>query len=263
MVRVGAIRRQRRSQHAAHLGRKVVAVSGLERVDLLLQQAEQLVIDARQRPAQPAGGEHQSVPNGVETQGSAKEPAVGLDVLRSAVGEAGLDGRPIGAAQAAHDVQHHGDDTIADLVGGLDLRLIGVEAERRPVAIDRQFDRRAAVVQMKVTHEAAKRRSRIRRVLRQQTHEPKGVQPRLLANEEPEVQAAGAGHAMAEEAATGGVGDPAVRVVEQIESKPRSGQYIRRICAQYSERFRNCQDGANADSRFVRPGLDGRLSSLG
>ena len=87
----GVARHQRRLQHAAYLGRKVVAVPGLERVDLLLQQAPQRIVDFGQLPAQPARGEHQPVPVGVETQRGMEDAAIRFDVIGLAVRE----GRPL------------------------------------------------------------------------------------------------------------------------------------------------------------------------
>ena len=115
---------ERRAQHAAHLRGEVLAPSDLECVDVLLQQTAQIGIDGGQATIQPIGGEHDGVLRGVEHQGRDEEPTERADVLWLAMGKSDLEGRPIGAAQLPHDVEHDRDRGIPDLLGGLDMRLV-------------------------------------------------------------------------------------------------------------------------------------------
>ena len=93
---------QRRSQHAAHLLREVVAVSGVERVDLLV------AADGAARDRRPASGAiSQSAENtigvllGIEAQRRPEEAAERPDILRLAMGEPDLDGFPFGPHRAS------------------------------------------------------------------------------------------------------------------------------------------------------------------
>ena len=132
---------------------------------------------------QPGGREHQRVLLGVEAQGGPEEPAEWPDILRLAVGKQGFGGLPIGAAQRAHDVEHHGYRAIPDLVGSLDLRFIDVVAQHRRLAVHCQRWHGAADVKMQITHEAAEGRSHVRRVLHQEAHQSEGGQASLLAEQ--------------------------------------------------------------------------------
>ena len=260
LVGLGVAADEPRAQHAAHLLREVVAVARLERVDLLLQHAVQLGIGTRQAAIQPIGGERHRILLGVEDQRCPEEPAKRPDTLRLAVRKLDLGGFPIGAAERAHDVEERGKRTVPGLVGGLDTRLMDFVAQHRRVAIHRQGRSRPADVKMRVAHEAAQRRSDIRRVLHEQAHEPQGVQSAVLTHQEAEMPAAGRLHTTSQQTAPGRVGNQVVGVVEQLRVKPRVHQHLGRICAQAPEDRRKSQSATDAKGRFGTPAPRALLS---
>jgi hypothetical protein len=249
-VGAGVTGDQRRLQHAAHLCREVVAVPGLERVDLLLQQAAQLGVDVGQRPVQPVRGEHQPVVAGVETQRGIEEAAIRLDVVGPAVREKGLGRCPAATAQAAHDVQQQSHAAVAELVGGREVRQ--AQSKHRLLTIDCQLQSRAAAVQMDESRDAAQRRGHVRRVLRQQPDEPERVQPGLLAHQQAEVRTAGPGRAMREQAAAHRLRDAVVRAVEQRRFKPLFREHLGRIGAEAAQDVGNRENGADAHGCLLR-----------
>ena len=105
---------------------------------------------------------------------------------------------------------------------------------------------------MKKSREAAHCRAHIRRVLRQQAHEPERVQPGLLAHQQAEVPAAGPGSAMTEQAAARRLRDAAVRAVEQRRFEPQLGEHLCRIGAEATQNIGNRKDGTNADGGVFR-----------
>jgi len=72
----------------------------------------------------------------------------------------------------------------------------------------------------------------------------------VLTEQESEVPAAGPGRAMAEQTASGCVGNPVVGVGEQSEVEPRLSQHLGRICPQALEERRNRRRDADPDGRF-------------
>jgi len=83
---------------------------------------------------------------------------------------------------------------------------------------------------MTVSHDAAQCRTHVRRVPRQQAYEPQRSQVAPLADQESEVLAAGPGHATAEQAAAGLVGNQIVRVIEQRRIDPRLSEHLGWVC---------------------------------
>ena len=146
-------RQERRSQHAADLIGEFFGASGLHGVHLLLQPAVQVRVVAGQGSAQPVGGEYQRVPICIEFQRRLKEAAVRPDILRLAAGQQDLAGLPGGVAQAAHDVEHRGHRGVAELVGGLEVRLMDVVAQLGPRPIDAEARHHASNMQMQIDAE--------------------------------------------------------------------------------------------------------------
>ena len=156
-----------------------------------------------------------------------------------------FDGRPAGAAKGAQDVEHDGDRAVADLVGRLCPRLNELVAQGRLATVHPQRRNRATGAQGQETDQALQGRAHVGLVFHQQTHQPQGVQPTLLPDQQPEVLAAGPGHAMGHQTATRRVGNHMVGVVEQMQVEAHLGQYLGGIGAQAPEHRRDRQRGAD------------------
>ncbi len=76
------------------------------------------------------------------------------------------------------------------------------------------------------------------------------MQTGLLADQQPQMLAAGAVDAVRQQTAARRVGNPIVRIIEQAEVEPRPGQYLSRIRTQAPENRRQCHGGADTQLGF-------------
>lgn len=170
------------------------------------------------------------------------------------MGESGLDGSPVGAAQRTQNIEHHGHCAIPDLVSSLGLRLMDVVAQYRQAAEYRQRRRSATNVKMEIAHQILQRRSHVRRTLHQKADEAERGQAAVLPDQEPEMLAAGPRHTQAEQTASEFVGNEIVGVGKQFQIQSRLSQYLRGICTQVLQDCRNCRCDADPYSRlFIFP----------
>ena len=170
-------RQDRRAQYAAHLSRKVVAVALLEHPYLRLQQHAKLVVDAIQMVIQVSDREQEGVLLGVEPQRNAEKSAKRSRVRRHAVGEPGLGGPEVRAAQLPHDVEQNGDGAVTDVVDGFDPRVGDLPGEHRRMVVHHKVYGGALGVQMEIPDETVQRFTNVVRIPNEQPYEAERMQP--------------------------------------------------------------------------------------
>src|SRR5210317_466500 len=129
---------QRGSQNLSYLVGKRETISGLEYVNLFLQQLLQFIVGTGRANVEPIAREHQSIVLRIEIKRNLEELAEWFDIGGTAVAERSLNGSKIRAAESAHDVEHHRDRTGPGLIGRFEPRFKRVIRQHGHVFVDPQ-----------------------------------------------------------------------------------------------------------------------------